>query len=305
MGDATVIADAEYPSLSVAIPTYRREQILIDTIEALLVLRPRPVEILVLDQTEQHELATDRRLQVLATHGRIVWIRLTEPSITKAMNTALTIARGDVVLFLDDDIRPDEELFRKHCEAHVRNHEVLVAGRVIQPWQEKNAHETRAFHFATTRCAWIEEFMGGNFSIQRNLMIGLGGFDENFVRVAYHFEREFAWRFLRAGGRIFFEPGASIHHLKAPSGGTRTYGEHLDTLRPDHAVGAYYCYFRIGAVSEALLRPLRAVATRFHLRRPWRIPSTLIAEARGILWAWKLYRGGPRYLKSTERGDVA
>jgi hypothetical protein len=133
--------------------------------------------------------------------------------------------------------------------------------------------------------------------VRRDLALALGGFDENFVKVAYRFEAEFAHRWRGGGRRIRYAPAACLHHLKVASGGTRSYGEHLTTWRPDHAVGAYYYGLRTGAVGEFLGRPLRAVATRYHLRRPWRIPATLVAELRGMAWAIGLYLRGPRLLR--------
>ena len=43
-----IAMDVSLP-LSIAIPTYRREQVLLSTLESLLTLRPRALEILVLD----------------------------------------------------------------------------------------------------------------------------------------------------------------------------------------------------------------------------------------------------------------
>jgi GT2 family glycosyltransferase len=145
-----------------------------------------------------------------------------------------------VVLFLDDDIRPEPGLLAAHCAAHAAQPDTLVAGKVLQPWDEGRDYSADThFHFATDHPRFIREFMGGNFSLGRGTAVALGGFDENFVRVAYRFEAEFAHRVLASGRRIYYEPAACLHHLKAGSGGTRTYGEHLTTWRPDHAVGAY------------------------------------------------------------------
>ena len=145
----------------------------------------------------------------------------------------------------------------------------------------------------------IDEFMGGNFSVHRRDAIDAGGFDENFVRVAYNFEREFAERWSARGGTIRFVPEAAIRHLKESSGGTRSYGDHLRTHRPAHSVGNYYYLLRspraAGRLREFLSRPLRAVATRHHLRRPWWIPVTLVAELSGMAWALLLNARGPRY----------
>ena len=291
--------------LTVAIPTYRRDRVLIETLHYLLALQSPPAEILVLDQTERHEPATDQQLADLHASGLICWVRLAEPSIPKAMNQGLLLATQDIMLFLDDDIRPEPKLLAAHLAAHQAHGDVLVAGRVIQPWQEGvDFTEETGFHFAALRGAWVDEFMGGNFSVRRGTALALGGFDENFVKVAYRFEAEFAHRCRASGGRIWFEPTACLHHLKDASGGTRTFGNHLTTWRPDHAVGAYYFSLRTGAFSDFLRRPLRAVATRHHLRHPWQIVGTLLAELRGMAWARRLHQAGPRHVQVTRGNGV-
>lgn len=290
--------------LSIVIPTYRRDEVLVDTIEYLLALQPAAAEILVVDQTEAHKPEVEIQLRVLDQAGRIRWLRLPQPSITAAMNEGLRQSTQDIVLFLDDDIVPEPELLGSHVAAHANPDSGLVAGRVIQPWQEGVDFSGEGpFHFASTRPALISEFMGGNFSVRRQLAVALGGFDQNFVRVAYRFEAEFAYRYCEGGRRIQFEPAACLHHLKAPSGGTRTFGDYLTTWRPDHAVGAYYYGLRARNAREFLTRPLRSVATRYHLRHPWQIPVTLLAELAGMAWALGLYARGPRRLNATAPKD--
>jgi hypothetical protein len=173
----------------------------------------------------------------------------------------------------------------------------LVAGRVVQPWQEGVQFSADApFDLASNTPGFVREFIGCNFSVRTEVALGLGGFDENFVRVAYRFEADFAHRYRTGGRKIWFEPRASLHHLKVSAGGTRTYGDHLATWRPDHAVGAYYCALRTFTPSEFILRPFRSIATRYHLRHPWQIPPTLIAELGGMFWALKLHWRGPRHV---------
>lgn len=295
--------------ISVVIPTYRREEVLIDTLTDLLAMEEAPAEIIVVDQTESHNAEVDARLSTLHQQGLIRWIRLDTPSIPHAMNRGLLAAREPIVLFLDDDIRPEPALLAAHRRAHESHANVLVAGRVIQPWEEsRDFSRDDHFHFAGLKSAWIDEFMGGNFSVCRDAALKIGGFDENFVRVAYRFEAEFAYRFLAVdGNRIFFEPAACLHHLKVNSGGTRTFGEHLTTWRPDHAVGAYYYALRTRSRGQWLLdflkRPIRAVATRYHLRHPWWIPMTWLAELRGMAWALLLELRGPKFVKKFAKGD--
>lgn len=294
--------------ISIAVPTYHREEVLIDTVDCLLKLDPGAAEILLLDQTAKHAAPTEAALRQWSENDKVRWIQLAEPSITGAMNLALTRAREEVVLFLDDDIVPFPGLVAAHANAHRQGHR-LVAGRVLQPWDGEFSSATwTEKKFASTESQEIEAFMGGNFSLRRRDALELGGFDENFVRVAYNFEREFADRWRARGGAIFFCPDATIRHLKTTSGGTRAFGEHLTTLSPAHSVGAYYYLLRSplagNRLREFVLRPVRSVMTRHHLRRPWWIPVTLFAELTGMLWALWLYARGPRLCVRPFEGGV-
>ena len=291
--------------VSVVIPTYQREGVLIDSLKHLLKLHSPPAEILVVDQTREHQVETLNILAEFDSTQQVRWIRLTHPSITHAMNVGLERAINDVVLFLDDDIIPDSNLIAAHANAHDESGCNIVAGQVLQPGQEPLAEteEVRGFEFRSNRRQYISELMGGNFSIKRDLALKLGGFDENFVQVAYRFEAEFASRALAAGEKILFEPTASIRHLKASKGGTRTYGEHLTTIKPSHSVGAYYYFIRSKRaphrLGSILLRPLRAVRTRHHLLRPWWIIPTLVSEFLGFAWAILLAVRGPRLISGS------
>jgi GT2 family glycosyltransferase len=296
--------------VSVAIPTYGRERVLLNTIDYLMELVPRPLEILVVDQTPKHDLETEVQLARWHEAGQIRWIRLDEPSIPKAMNRALREAVGDVVLFVDDDIRPAPELISAHLEASCGGATRVVAGRVIQPWHAgiKSFDPLAAFHFAHPISQETTEFIGCNFSLPRKAAIDCGGFDENFVKVAYCYEAEFSHRWRNRGLKIWFEARACVDHLKALEGGTRKFGEHLTTIKPDHAVGAYYFALRtksgVARIRDVSVRFFSAVRTRHHLRRPWWIPLTLYAELRALLWALALWKRGARLLKREEVGRV-
>lgn len=292
---------AEGPRCSIVIPSYCRGAVVLASLQALLGLDEPADEILVVDQTPEHSDDVEAALCALADRGSIRWLRLPRPSIPHAMNIGLTEAHGDFVLFLDDDIKPNSQLVAAHRRAQARH--LLVAGMVLQPGQQPQAlSPSEPFRFTSNAPSQIDEFMGGNFSIRRDVALALGGFDENFLGAGYRFEAEFAHRFTRKHGKIHYEPGAVVDHLQIVSGGTRAHGHHLRTLRPTHSVGAYYELLstrRPGWVRKLLWRPLRAVRTRFHLRRPWWIPITLLAEFRGFVLALRLFLSGPRLLKST------
>ena len=304
--------------ISIVIPTYRRGEILMETVRYLMELPEPPNEILVLDQTEVHSPEILGSFQTLEK-GIVRRIVLPKPSIPHAMNIGLKKAQGDIVLFLDDDIIPDENLITAHLKVHKQFPAAwAVVGQVLQPEEEFQVSEIRNqrlgnslrrdldFKFNSNVPAWIENVMAGNLSVKKRFALQMGGFDENFIPpVSYRFETEFAKRMIKAGGKIRFEPSASIKHLRAGHGGTRSRGSHLTSASPIHGVGDYYYALHCGQGAERigymLKRPFREICTKFHLRHPWFIPVKLAGELRALQLAIRLYNYGKDLLSEGGR----
>ena len=108
------------------------------------------------------------------------------------------------------------------------------------------------------------------------------------------FETDFARRLVEAGGRIRYDPSASIRHLKVPAGGVRAWGDHRSSASPMHSVGDYY--FARHHVRRfwpyVRQRLLRNVITRYHLAHPWAVVPKVIGELRGLALATKLAKKG-------------
>ena len=284
--------------ISAIIPTFNRSEHLVATLEQLLELARPPEEIIVVDQTREHPAVVLDRLTRLADRDAIRWLRRRTPSITGAMNAGAVAASGDVLLFLDDDVRIPSELVSAHAHAHERQAVAIVAGRVLQPWHEGVDGEVDAcdsvpcpdsFPFHSRHACEVQRFIGCNVSMRRHWVLRAGGFDENFRGAAYRFEADFAARVLAAGGRIVFEPDAFVHHLHSASGGSRTFGDQLSVIGPWHSAGRWYYLMRHprtpGLVALTLNEARQCVLARSHLRRPWRILPSLIAEVAGLACA--------------------
>lgn len=294
------------PVLSIAIPTFGRDLVLTHTISTLLELAYAPSEILVADQTPKHDSRTEAMLSDWHTAGKIRWLRLGTPSITRSMNVALREASSELVLFLDDDVVPRGELLEAHTVEHAHDDSVwATVGQVIQPWQrpeDVNAPRRLTglrvdddFPFHSTRDMEVQNVMAGNLCVNRLRALSLGGFDENFTGSAYRFETEFARRVCKAGGKIKFLGNAGIDHLRAERGGTRSTGTHLTSADPKHGIGDhYYAHLHANSRLEAEVycwsRIFREVRTKFHLLHPWWIPVKLVGEFRA-------YRGGKALAK--------
>jgi len=307
------ILEPENKLISLAIPTYRRNEILVATITQLLSLPHKPNEILILDQTEKHTEPVLRTLNNFHDNGDIVWVQLSTPSITYAMNAALRRAKGEIILFLDDDIEITSDIVREHVIGHQTSKATVVVGKVVQPWHTPQYPDNKkscecvtvnSEEFLWDEPRYVDSAMAGNMSVVKKQAIQYGGFDENFVRVAYRFEDEFVQRVKYLGGSVYYHSAASIRHLKVPEGGTRAFGNHLTTIKPHHSVGAYYYYFSAPLVRHRFLsifkRLTKSIATRFHLKNPWWIPVTIISEISGMIFAILLYLRGPHRIDKHE-----
>ena len=229
--------------ISVAIPTFGRDEVLIDTISQLLLQSPRAAEILIVDQTPKHEEATMARLTLWHQEGVIRWERLSQPSQPAALNHAIAIADQPLVLMLDDDIRIGPDFLSAHHAAFDEPEIWAVVGQVLQPEENEWVNYKRLeqsgpladieFPFYSSQRAFIENGMSGNMCVRREKALALGGFDENFLPpVSYRFDTDFCKRLIRAGGKIRFEPQARINHLRATRGSQVTVAIH------------YSCYWR-------------------------------------------------------------
>lgn len=304
-------------SLSIAIVTYNRSQVLCDTLEMVFALKGFDsdlVAVLVVDQTLDHPKIVKNRLESWHKTGQINWIRLAAPDLVGAMNIALLEAKSDLVLYLDDDIEPDEDLLINHTKAHQNKPDATaVIGQVLQPNQNPKEldyepkHETLKaymdFPFNSLQGRYIENAMAGNMSLKRAFAIDVGGFDERFIPpVAARFESEFAKRLIAAGRKIWFEPTASIKHLAVSSGGTRAKGSHLNSAQGYFGFGDYYFAMRHGSVSEwvrySVRRFFREVRTKYHLRHPWYIPVKWLGEVRAFTAARKAVKKPPKLIQN-------
>ncbi|WP_295455995.1 glycosyltransferase [uncultured Thiodictyon sp.] len=296
--------------ITIVIPTYGREAVLTDTVQALLALDVRAHSILLIDQTPRHHERSWAMLSQWIESGALRRIHFAPPSIPRAMNLGLLNADTDYVLYLDDDIVPGATIVSSLVATLNALVDVptCIAGQVLQPGEQVIAFQswTRSwFPFNSDRQQSVSDVIACNLCVNRKFALSVRGFDENFKGAAFGFESEFARRVIRCGGSIVFAPSVTIRHLRAERGGTRVKGGHLVTWRPHHSVGKYYSAFLGGplsAVKAVLIQPLRAIRTRHHLKAPWWIPATLCAELLGIFWAFGLILRGRRLLPRVPGG---
>ncbi len=238
-------------ALSIAVPTYGRDAVLIDTIEQVVAARPPSAEVLVVDQTADHAPAAQQRLRAWNDAGEIRWLMHQPPSLTGARNRALGEARGDVVLFLDDDIRVSPQLFHEHLRWYDDSTVAAVTGQVWNcldpdraPPLDHPEQGTRPHSDVRVVCD-ARNISGGNHSVRRSVALGIGGYDPAFRGSALGEDLDFSQRLLLAGHRIVYNPAAWIIHLGVESGGCAV-GRGSPWPEWNHSSGLLLCAFRHG-----------------------------------------------------------
>jgi GT2 family glycosyltransferase len=213
-------------AISVIIPTYRREAPLRRCLADLLVQHHPAFEVLVVDQSPDHEPETWAVLRALPPHARHV--RLPRPSVTAAVNVGVRMATSPLLLFLDDDIEIHEpELLARHARHYGDPSIAGVVGRIVNAERHGDLPRPAAagalgfldINFDHPHAMDVPTAAGANMSFRREVVERLGGFDEQYTANAFRWETDFSVRVTRAGYRIRYDPEARvIHHYGTPGG---------------------------------------------------------------------------------------
>jgi GT2 family glycosyltransferase len=294
-------------ALSVVIPTYRREAPLRRCLREVLAQRHADFEVLVLDQSREHEARTWAVLRGLPAHARHV--RLGRPSVTAAANEGVRLAAGAVVLFLDDDVEiPDRDLLARHARHYADPTIAGVVGRIVHaagrgelaPPAPSGPLGFLAMNFDHPCPMDVPTAAGANMSFRRAIVERLGGFDERYTDNAFRWETDFSLRVVRGGHRIRYDPEARVvHHYGTPGGCDN---EHL--LSRSDASHAWYATFFRNNVYFALKLLAGRTRGRFLLRLyrehalnrgfaaagPAFLARRHAALARGALAGWRAWR---------------
>ncbi len=95
---------------SVVIPTMRREPILEATLASLELCDPPPYEVIIVDSDDDGSSQPVVTAFDQAASRAVHYVRTT-PSLTRQRNIGIDDASGDVIVFMDDDVRSCRTLF--------------------------------------------------------------------------------------------------------------------------------------------------------------------------------------------------
>ena len=210
-------------TVSLIIPTYRREQALVNCIESARQQDWPSLEILVIDQSESHEPDTLRYLCSLSHPVQL--IHHTPPSAVGARNRGIGESTGDLLIFIDDDTTFESSFVAAHVAAIEAGADV-VQGRVIEPGRGVSYRTQWMLPWLRVigsntydKPGVTNTITGCNFSILRASQKRVGFFDERFSGIVIREDADFGARCSKAGLSMKFSADACLTHHRDPSGG--------------------------------------------------------------------------------------
>jgi len=258
-------------NVSIIIPTYNRNEMLCKTITNILSFEAQYHELIVVDQTKEHDPKTQTFLQNLIKNKKIIYIFIDYPNVPNAMNRGVKEASGDIILFFDDDVAINENTIPSHLSCYSKPDIGCVTGKVIIQNTEQEGNmvlknsitlkiyiKAFLFLFLKKRASYVgrlgvlSNFTGDktlsadsciacNASFRKEIFSRCGFFDVNFTGNAVRFETDMSVRLRRSGYKIIYLPQAAIIHYMDNAGGTRTAVNETYW----HTIFKNQCYFYI------------------------------------------------------------
>ncbi|AKJ30602.1 glycosyltransferase family 2 protein [Caldimonas brevitalea] len=201
--------------VSVVVPTYKRPQLLLRCLDALVDQRfePSAYEIVVVDDGQCDETEAVVAQVAEQTRGSPE-VRYLRPDGTRgpaaARNRGWRAAAAPIIAFTDDDTIPDRDWLRYGVLAMSMDR-VAVWGRVVVP-----TPDVPTDHEKNTRGLEEAEFVTANCFVRRDALDAIGGFDERFKR-AWREDADLYFSLLQRFGTVDPVPAAMVVHPVRPA----------------------------------------------------------------------------------------
>lgn len=215
-------------SISVIIPTYKRNHLLPITLSSLNKQTFDNYEIIIVDNACSEECKHIVRKEINKGNSIIKYIEEANLGLHNARHAGAKAAEGKILLYLDDDVIADNNLLAAIYKAYVNPKIGCVGGKILPKWESPPPSWIRYVHpgFFTIldlgdepRYLNYPGIYGANFSIRRKLLFEAGGFnpdafaDPKLMKYRGDGETGLLLKVLGLGYRIYYEPKAICWHF--------------------------------------------------------------------------------------------
>ncbi len=229
---ATTPVDAVHVDASIIVCTYNRAHSLVHTLDALErqhIPEGLRWEVIVVDNNSSDDTrAAVEGFQLRSPHIPLRYTFERAQGLSHARNHGLAAARGAILLFTDDDVRPEPDWLTQ-VVGGMNEHDCDACGGWIGPIWERHPPgwlTERFYGFLAIRpdslgpyqvTAASDPPFGANMAFRRSVFERIGGFDVRRGRVGNNLAGSEEWdlfqRLLADGGKVMYLPAARVHHV--------------------------------------------------------------------------------------------
>jgi len=213
-----------HPALSVVLPTHGRRESLLRVLQGLTrqsVPRGTFDVVVVCDGDVDGSAAACHALSSTLPFMLHV-VEQDNSGPAAARNRGVAEATSPLILFLDDDVVPEDSLVAAHLAAHADTDRRVVVGPLLPPpdvrlnlwgaWEEKMLCSQYDDQIRGRWQTTYRQFHTGNASLLRRHILDAGGFDARFLRAE---DVELALRLRDRGLQFVFAPEArTLHYVR-------------------------------------------------------------------------------------------
>lgn len=215
-------------TFSIIIPTFNRKKYLVDTLGFIQQQNVQPLEIIVVDASEPaFQLNESEQQPYRPLLKYITWNEY--GNISKQRNHAIGIAKGEYILFLDDDVIFNPDLVENYIEAFHNTGADGISGLVETEKYRLGSSPIRFKgilsdfgEYNLQPCDIIAPtklICTASFAIKTSALRAIGGFDE-YQRGSYD-DVEAGFRLVAKGYVILHHPLPKVFHIQAKASGAR------------------------------------------------------------------------------------
>ena len=239
------VTDDVVPAISIVVPTFNRLETLRQVLAALSrqTIDPALFEVVVVSDG-----SSDGTNDYLAGSTPLPIISACQANAgpAAARNRGIELARGRLVLFIDDDVVASPTLVEEHLRTHGDSVNMVVIGPMLNSpdvdytpwvaWEQAMLYKQYSAMDAGTYKPTFRQFYTGNASVPRDLLVRTGGFDLSLRRAE---DVELAYRLSLLGVTFVFNDAATGHHRAERSfeswlAAADAYGHNDVTFSRDH-----------------------------------------------------------------------
>lgn len=295
-----------HPSITVIIVSYNRKTFLKDTINYCYNQLYKAAQVIVVDASDGNLLLPQA---FLASFDKsLLYIKWPEVgNISRQRNEGLKKATGEIVLFLDDDVKFDNDLFQTLVERFDQFKPDAITG-LIQSSHREVSKEVFIFkkdvlHYlgqpSFHQCDFLVEtylVSAACFAVKRDVILSIGGFDERLGGVFD--DSDVGIRLAANNFFVLHDNKVKVFHYAAKNSGSRSPKLGLDWkytntcyLQLKHFYKGREDVFYQKAINQ-MIRPSRSWL------KPFERLQHIRAFKRGYAEALKRLSLGPVYLNS-------